>query len=86
MDPLEREVNEYSIRALNSAISKTEKGLATIEAKGANTKLIKRRLNALNAGKRALESGNSVSGVDSIESRTEAAEILKDLIPVTVDL
>lgn len=84
MDSLEEEIKGHSLKALTSAISKMEKGLETMEEKGANTKLMKRRLRAVMTGKRALEGKwLGMETEDSLEMRAEAACTLKGLIPLT---
>src|SRR5690554_5955307 len=55
MEDVPNEIKLESIKSFQSSISKTEKALAQMTGKGANTTLIKKRLKALKIGLAMLE-------------------------------
>lgn len=56
MEQVSNEIKLQSIKSFQSTIGKTEKALAGMTEKGANTTLIKKRLKALHIGLAMLES------------------------------
>lgn len=70
------------IKAIQSAISKSEKALAQMAGKGANTTLLKKRLVALRVGLAVLEnSGQPKPYQYSQEDLAEARYVLAGLFP-----
>lgn len=71
-----------SIKAFQSAISKSEKALAQMTHKGANTALLKKRLNALNIGLAMLENvWNRIPHHYTQEDLADARNVLTGLLP-----
>ncbi|MGI6549711.1 MAG: hypothetical protein ACOX4Q_06675 [Syntrophomonadales bacterium] len=71
-----------SIKALQSAISKSEKALAQMKQKGANTTLLERRLQALYIGLAMLEKAwNQKPHHHDHEELAEARNVLIGLLP-----
>lgn len=71
-----------SIKSFQSTISKSEKALAQMSEKGANTTLVKRRLNALNIGLALLEFvWNQKPHSYTKEDLAEARKVLTGLYP-----
>ncbi len=71
-----------SIKSLQSTIRKSEKALAQMTQKGANTTLITKRLKALNIGLAMLKSvWNKSPHHYPQEDLTEARNVLSDLFP-----
>ncbi|MGE5370827.1 MAG: hypothetical protein ACM3QZ_02455 [Solirubrobacterales bacterium] len=71
-----------SIKAFQSAISKSEKALAQMTQKGANTALLKKRLEALRVGLAVLESiWNQRPHHYSQENFADARNVLAGLLP-----
>ncbi len=71
-----------SIKALQSAIRKSEKALAQMTAKGAETTLLKKRLKALYIGLAVLENvWNQRPHSYSKEDLAEARDVLRGLFP-----
>ncbi|KAA9021079.1 hypothetical protein [Niallia endozanthoxylica] len=71
-----------SLKSFQSTISKTEKAFAQMTEKGANTTLIKKRLNALYIGLALLENvWNQIPHPYTQEELAEARNILTGLFP-----
>jgi len=71
-----------SIKSFQSAISKSEKALAQMTQKGANTTLVKKRLKALYIGVAVLENvWNQSPHHYSREDLAEARDVLTGLLP-----
>ncbi len=71
-----------SIKSFQSTIRKTEKALTQMTEKGANTTLIKKRLNALHIGLALLENvWNQIPHPYTQEELAEARPILTGLLP-----
>jgi len=82
MHQISNMIKEESIKSLQSSIKKTEKALAGMTQKGANTTLIKKRLKALNIGLAMLESiWNEKTHQYSQKELVEARTILTGLFP-----
>lgn len=87
MDNISSEIKLESLKSLQSAISKSEKALAQMTQKGANTTLINKRLKALQIGLAMLENvwdqrPHHYTQEDLIESR----HVLRDLLPSIEDM
>lgn len=73
---------QQSLEALRSAIRKSERGMARMSAKGANTTLIARRLKALRIGLAMLEQlWHQETHAYTQEERAEARDVLMGLFP-----
>lgn len=71
-----------SIKALQSAIRKSEKALAQMTEKGANTTLLQKRLNALYVGLAMLENlCNQKPHQYTQDDLSDARNVLADLLP-----
>lgn len=82
MEDVPNVIKLESIKSFQSSISKTEKALAQMTQKGANTTLIKKRLKALNIGLTMLESvWNQRPYHYSREELVEARTVLTGLFP-----
>lgn len=79
MEGRSESVRVESLESLRSSIAKTRKGLASMQKKGANTTLARRRLEAMSIGLAVLESGTT--GSYSPEALSEARDVLAALIP-----
>jgi hypothetical protein len=76
-----------SIKSFQSTIKKTEKALAQMTEKGANTTLIKKRLNALNIGLAMLEFVWDQKPLPySREELADARKVLTGLFPSIKDI
>ena len=76
-----------SIKSFQSSIRKTEKALAGMTQKGANTTLIKKRLKALDIGLAMLESiWNQKPHQYSQKELVEARNVLTGLCPAIEDI
>ena len=75
-------VRTESVQSLQSTIRKTEKGLAQMNEKGANTPLIEKRLHAMRIGLAVLESTwNRQPYPYGKEALSKARDVLRGLIP-----
>jgi predicted nuclease with TOPRIM domain len=76
-----------SIKSFQSTIRKSEKALAQMSEKGANTTLIKKRLKALNIGLAILENmWNQRPHHYTQEDLAEARQVLSGLLPSIEDI
>ncbi len=76
-----------SIKSFQSTIRKSEKSLAQMTEKGANTTLIKKRLSALHIGLATLETAwNQRPHHYTQEDLAEAGQILTGLLPSIEDI
>lgn len=82
MESLSNASKLESIRSFQSAISKSEKALAQMAQKGANTTLVKKRLKALSIGLAVLENAWNQKPHDyTQEDLAEARKVLTGLFP-----
>lgn len=82
MDGISESERMKSLSSLRSSIAKTTKGLASMEKKGANTTLAKKRLEALSIGLAILEHiWVGTPQQYSPETLSKAREVLSGLIP-----
>ena len=87
MEDESRANKEESLRSLRSAISKSEKALAQMTQKGANTTLLKKRLKALQVGLAMLENvWNQRPHYYTTEDLAEARHVLTGLFPSLEDI
>jgi len=87
MEDESRANKEESLRSLRSAISKSEKALAQMTQKGANTTLLKKRLKALQVGLAMLENvWNQRPHHYTTEDLAEARHVLTGLFPSLEDI
>lgn len=87
MEDVSVELKTESIKSLQSTIKKSEKALAQMSQKGANTTLIKKRLMALRISLAVLDNiwnqgSNNYSHNDLVETRN----IITELIPSIEDI
>jgi len=82
LDRINEDDNKISIASFQSTIRKSEKALIQMTEKGANTALIKKRLDAFKIGLAVLENRWSQTSMDySVEELDEASRILRGLLP-----
>ena len=87
MENVPSEYKLESIRSLQSTISKSEKALAQMTQKGANTTLIKKRLKALHIGLVLIENvWNQRPHHYTHEDLAEARNVLTNLLPSIEDM
>ena len=82
MENIPNNFRQQSIHSLQSTISKTEKGLALMDQKGANITLIEKRLQAFKYGLAALEHVWNEKPIQvSLDEMTASRQILVGLLP-----
>ncbi|MGE5417461.1 MAG: hypothetical protein ACM3UZ_12060 [Acidobacteriota bacterium] len=87
MENVSSENKLESIKSLQSTISKSEKALAKMTEKGANTTLIKKRLKALHIGLAVLENvWNQRPHHYTPEDLAEVRNVLAGLLPSIEDI
>jgi hypothetical protein len=87
MENISSEIKAESIKSLQSTIKKSEKALAQMSQKGANTTLIEKRLKAIHIGLAILENvWNQRSHHYTLEDLAEARNVLVGLFPSIEDI